>query len=257
MSIHIKSPEQIALMREAGLITVLALQAMREAIAPGVTTETLDCIAADVIARHGAEPTFLNYAPGSTPPYPAVITACINEELVHGIPSKERVLREGDIVSLDCGATYKGFVGDAAFTAGVGEVSDLAKQVMAVTEEALNRAIAVAQTGNRLGDVSYAVQAYVEEVGFNVVREYGGHGVGRQMHEAPHAILNWGQPRRGQPLRPGMTIALEPMVIAGAPEVYTLADQWTVVTRDGSLCAHFEHTIVITENGPEILTRLD
>jgi methionyl aminopeptidase len=234
----------------------LALQAMRETVAPGVTTADLDAIAADIIARHGAEPTFLNYTPGHAPPYPAVITACINEELVHGIPSQERVLREGDIISLDCGATYKGFVGDAAFTAGVGEVSELAGRVMEVAEEALNTAISAARAGNHLGDISNAIQTYVESCGFNVVREYGGHGVGRQMHEAPHAILNWGRPGRGPILRPGMTIALEPMVIVGDPEVYTLADQWTVVTRDGSLCAHFEHTIVIGEDGSEILTKL-
>ncbi len=257
MPVHIKTPEQIAIMREAGRITALALQAMREAVAPGVTTAELDRIAADVIVGHGAQPTFLHYTPGPMPPYPAVITVCINQELVHGIPSTKRVLQEGDIVSLDCGATYEGYVGDAAFTAGVGKVSVLAERLMAVTEEALYRAIDASQAGNHLGDISHAVQTYVESHGYNVVREYGGHGVGRQMHEAPHAILNWGQPGRGQVLRPGMTIALEPMVIVGSPEVYTLGDQWTVVTRDGSLCAHFEHTIVITENGPEILTNID
>jgi methionyl aminopeptidase len=257
MPVHIKTPAQIALMRDAGRITAMALQAMREAIAPGVSTAELDRIAADVIAENGAEPTFLHYTPGPMPPYPAVITACINEELVHGIPRKDRILREGDIVSLDCGATYKGFVGDAAFSAGVGKVNALAEKLMAVTEEALYRAIDAARVGHHLSDISYAVQSFVEDNGFNVVREYGGHGVGHQMHEAPHAILNWGPPGRGPILRPGMTIALEPMVIVGDPEVRTLEDQWTVVTCDGSLCAHFEHTIAITEDGPEILTKLD
>jgi len=257
MAIHIKSPEQLTLMREAGRITALALQAMREAIRPGVRTAELDRIAADVIADHGAKPTFLHYTPGPMPPYPAVITVCINEELVHGIPSAKRILREGDIVSVDCGATYEGFVGDAAFTVGVGEVSSLAEKLMAVTEGALYRGIEAARVGNHLGDISYAIQSFVESNGFSVVREYGGHGVGRAMHEAPHAILNWGQPGRGQALRPGMTMALEPMVIVGNPEVYTREDQWTVVTRDGSLCAHYEHTIAITQGGPEILTKLD
>ena len=251
--IVIKSPSEIAIMREAGRIVALALQAVREHIAPGVTTAELDAVAENVIRSHGATPTFLGYVPfkGQTP-FPGTITASVNEELVHGIPGP-RKLRAGDIISIDCGATYKGFVGDSAFSALVGSVSPEAQRLLDVTEQSLNVGIDMMRAGNRTGDVSHAIQRYVEEQGLNVVREYTGHGVGRAMHEQPQ-VPNYGKPGRGPQLRPGMTIALEPMVNQGGFETRVLPDQWTVATRDGKLCAHFEHTIAVTKNGPMVLT---
>jgi methionyl aminopeptidase len=254
VAIIIKTSEEIAVMREAGRITGRALDAVRRAVRPGVTTGELDSIAADVIRSHGATPAFLHYPNPSysNAPYPATITASVNDELVHGIPGK-RKLREGDLVSIDCGCEYKGFVGDAAFTVGVGLISAQAGRLMRVTKEALERAIEVSRAGNRLGDVSAAIQGYAEGYGYKVVREYTGHGVGREMHEDP-LIPNWGTPGTGVVLRAGMTYALEPMLIAGDPDVYVKRDRWTVATRDGSLCAHFEHTIAVTDGEAEILT---
>ncbi|GAB4438508.1 MAG: type I methionyl aminopeptidase [Anaerolineae bacterium] len=259
MAIYLKTREEIATMREAGRIVARAHEAMRSAVAPGVTTAELDAVAADVIRSHGATPTFLHYAPRpDLPPYPAVITACVNEELVHAIPGP-RALKEGDIVSLDVGATYKGFVGDAAFTAGVGKIAPQVQRLLEVTEQALYEAIKVSRPGNRTRDIALAIQGCAEQNGYNVVREYGGHGVGRHMHEEPH-IPNWVPRRRrrftGVELRPGMTYAIEPMVMLGNPETRVLDDHWTVVTADGSLCAHFEHTIAITDGEAEILTLL-
>ena len=251
--IVIKSPSEIALMREAGRILALALQAVRERIKPGVTTAELNAIAEDVIRSHGAAPTFRGVTQHKGQlPFPAAITASINEELVHGIPGP-RKLREGDIISIDCGTTYKGFVGDSAFSAPVGKVGQAARRLMEVTEQALAVGIDMMRPGNRTGDVSYAIQRYVEKHGYNVVREYTGHGVGRTMWEQPQ-VPNYGTPGRGPRLRPGMTIALEPMVNQGAAATRVLADQWTVATKDGKLCAHFEHTIAVTKNGPMVLT---
>ncbi len=251
--IIIKSPTEIALMRKAGRIVALALQAVRERIAPGVTTAELDAIAEQVIRTHGAEPVFKGVTQHQGQrPFPASITASINEELVHGIPGP-RVLQEGDIVSIDCGAIYNGFVGDAAFSAPVGRVSPEAQRLMEVTEQSLAVGIKMLHPGNRTGDVSAAIQQFVEQHGFSVVREYTGHGVGRSMWEQPQ-VPNFGIAGRGPKLRPGLTIALEPMVNLGAPETRVLADQWTVATRDGKLCAHFEHSIAVTKNGPMILT---
>ena len=248
-------------MREAGRITALALQAVREAIKPGVSTLELDTVAEDVIRSNAAIPAFLGYPPGSPHPFPATITASINEELVHGIPTADRVLQEGDIVSIDCGAVYNGYVGDSAFTAGVGTISDEAQELLRVTEQALYKGIEVARAGNEVRDIARAVQQYVESHGFSVARDYTGHGVGRTMHEDPQ-VPNWwpsGRRRsrrfRSEPLVAGMTFALEPMVMAGRPATKTLGDDWTVVTRDGSLCAHYEHTIAITpDDAPMILT---
>lgn len=258
---HYKSDEEIKIMREAGRIVAEIHHAMREAIRPGVSTWDLDQIAARIIEQHGATATFLGYPPTSPHPFPATITACINDELVHGIPSKERILEEGDIVSLDVGVTHNGFVGDAAFTAGVGQISPDAQRLLDVTERALYVGIEAAVAGNETADISRAIQAYVEGEGFSVVREYTGHGVGRQMHEKPLQIPNWWpttRPRmrglRSFPLKPGMTFALEPMVNAGGPATEVLDDHWTVVTEDGSLCAHFEHSIAITDGEPLILT---
>ncbi len=249
--IVLKSPREIEIMREAGRINALALQAVREAARPGVTTAELDAVAEEVIRSHGAIPAFKGY-PGPYP-YPATITVSINDELVHGIPSKQRRLREGDIVSIDCGTVYKGYVGDSAFTMGIGEISPEAQRLLEVTERALYIGIEQMRPGNRVGDVSAAIQRYVESHGYHVTREYTGHGVGREMHEGP-SVPNYGTPGRGVMLRVGMVIALEPMVLIGTPKTRVLPDKWTVVSADGSLTAHFEHTVAITEEGPDILT---
>jgi methionyl aminopeptidase len=253
MAIILKSTDEIRLMRESAEINALALGAVRRAIHPGVTTAELDRIAYDIITGHGGLPAFLGYPPGSPYPFPATITVAINEQLVHGIPGP-RVLKEGEIVTIDCGTVYRDFVSDAAYTAAVGAIDEQAQRLLEVTEAALYKGIEASVDGNRFGDVSYAIQRYVESHGMNVVRNYGGHGVGRSMHESPH-IPNWGRPGHGSRLRPGMTFALEPMVMLGSPDTHVLDDHWTVVTSDGRLCAHFEHTIAVTKNGPEILTK--
>lgn len=260
MPVFIKTSEEIAIMREAGRIVARVHQALREAVRPGVSTWELNAIADDVLASHDAIPSFLGYPPGGPNPFPAAITTCINHELVHGVPSQDRILKEGDIISLDVGATYKGFIGDAAFTMGVGKISAEAKKLIDVTEAALYKGIEQAVAGNHTSDVSIAVQEYVESHGFSVVREYTGHGVGRSMHEEPQ-VPNW-WPKRRQRLRgwrptelkPGITFALEPMVNVGGPATRVLDDQWTVVTADGSLCAHAEHSLAITDGEPLILT---
>jgi methionyl aminopeptidase len=248
----LKSTREIERMLEAGRVTALALQAARAAIRPGATTAEIDAAAEEVLRRHHAEPAFLGYG---DPPFPAVTTVSVNDELVHGIPGGRR-LREGDIVSVDCGAIVEGFVGDAAFTAGVGRISPEAQRLIEVTELALRAGIAEMQTGRRTGDVSAAIQRTVEAAGFSVVREYTGHGVGRHMHEDPQ-VPNYGVAGKGMVLRPGMTIALEPMVLAGGPETRVLEDLWTVVSADGKLTAHFEHSVAVTADGPLILTRAD
>jgi methionyl aminopeptidase len=249
-NIVIKSPEEIATLREAGRINAKALQAVRQLIRPGVTTAELDAAAEEVIRTNKAIPTFKGY-PGPYP-YPACICVSINEQLVHGIPGKHK-LQEGDIVSVDCGSTFEGFVGDSAFTVGVGEISPQAQRLIEVTERALYVGISKMRRNNRVGDVSAAIQQYVESEGFNVTREYTGHGVGRQMHEGPQ-VPNYGIPGRGQVLRQGMTIALEPMVLVGTAQTRVLPDQWTVVSADGSLTAHWEHSVAITDGDALILT---
>lgn len=245
-------------MREAGRIVARTHQALREAVRPGVTTAELDKIAETVIRDHGATPAFLGYPKPDAPNYPASITASVNNELVHGIPGK-RTLKEGDIISLDVGTVFRGFVGDAAFTMGVGEIAPAVQRLLDITEQSLYVGIEAAVLPNETKDVSMAVQAFVEQHGYGVVREYTGHGVGRQMHEEPQ-VPNW-WPRKARQrgwtsyaLEPGMTFAIEPMVTAGRPETRELSDKWTVVTRDGSLCAHFEHTIAVTNGQPIILT---
>jgi len=256
VAIIIKTREEIAAMREAGRITALALEATRRAARAGVTTAELNAIADEVIRSHDATPVFLHYPNASyiDAPYPATITVSINDELVHGIPGKRR-LANGDVVSIDCGCTYRGFVGDSAFTVGVGTLTPDAAKLIRVTEEALHKAIAMSRAGNRMGDVSFAIQQHAESNGFNVVREYTGHGVGREMHEEP-LVPNWGKAHTGLVLRPGLTYAPEPMLMAGSPAVYVKRDLWTVATRDRSLCAHFEHTIAVTDGEAEILTAL-
>jgi len=252
--IIIKTSEEIELMRKAGHITALALEALSRAVRPGVSTRELDRIAEEVIRSHGGKPAFLNYPNASFPehPYPATINASINSELVHGIPSKRR-LKEGDIISLDVGVIWGGFVGDAAITLPVGRVSTEAHRLIATTREALRLAIAASRVGARFGDISATIQEWAESQGYHVVREYTGHGVGRQMHEDPQ-IPNWGKRDRGAPLRPGMTFALEPMLTIGPPELYVKEDHWTVATVDGSLCAHFEHSLAVTDGEADILT---
>lgn len=237
-------------MREAGKINALVLDTLRSMIKPGIATEDLDMVAEEIIRRHGGIPAFKNY-PGPYP-YPATITVSINEELVHGIPGK-RKLREGDIVSIDCGTILEGFVADSAFTVGVGEISPEAQKLLEVTEQALYTGIEKLRPGNRVGDVSAAIQEFVEGHGYHVPREYTGHGVGRQMHEGP-LVPNFGVRGRGLILRPGITVALEPMVLAGTHKTQVLPDEWTVISADRSLTAHFEHTVAVTEGEPLILT---
>jgi len=251
--ITIKTPQEIAIMREAGRINAQALAAARAVIRPGVTTADLNAAAEEVIHKHGAFSPFLNY-PGAYP-YPASTTVSINEELVHGIPGK-RKLKEGDIVSVDCGTVFEGFVADSAFTAGVGHLASEARQLLEVTEGALYEGIRQMVANNRIGDVSAAVQSYVESRGFSVTREYTGHGVGRHMHEGPQ-VPNYGIQGRGMLLRVGMTIALEPMVLVKSFRTRVMPDEWTVVSADGGLTAHYEHTVAITEDGPYILTVCD
>jgi methionyl aminopeptidase len=247
--IHLKTPAEITLMREAGRVNALALAAVKALLQPGVTTADLNAAAEEVLHKHNAYSPFLNYG---HPPFPASICASVNEELVHGIPGK-RKLKEGDIISIDCGAVVEGYVGDAAFTAGIGEISPTAKKLIEVTRQALSIGIAMMRTGNKTGDISAAIQQYVESQGLYVVRDYTGHGVGRKMHEGPQ-VPNYGTPGTGVPLRAGMTIALEPMVLVGTHRTRVLSNQWTVVSADGSLTAHQEHSVAVTEGDPLILT---
>ena len=254
MAIIVKSAGELATMREAGRINALALDAAVRAVRPGVTTRELDAIAEDAIRSHGGTPAFLGYPNRSYPghPYPATINASIDGELVHGIPSDRRLV-EGQILSIDCGTIYRGYVGDSAVTVPVGRISPEAERLLEVTREALRLAIDACRVGRRLGDVSAAIQEWVEGQGYQVVREYTGHGVGRTMHEDPQ-VPNWGTRDRGPRLRAGMTLALEPMVTIGPPDLYVKDDYWTVATRDGGLSAHFEHTVAITDGEPQILT---
>lgn len=252
--IHLKTSEELKKMRQAGRIVAEVHALMRERVAPGVTTAELNEMAEDLIRQHDAIPSFKGYPPGSPHPFPAAICASINEELVHGIPGP-RVLKEGDIISIDVGAIHEGYHGDAALTLPVGEIDEETQRLLNVTRDSLYAGIAQCRVGNRSGDISAAIQRYVEERGFNVVREYTGHGIGRRMHEDPQ-VPNWGEPGRGVKLRSGMTIALEPMVLAGDYHVRVANDQWTVVSADRRLTAHFEHTIVIRNGEAEILTRL-
>ena len=251
--ITIKNARELEIMRAAGKINAEALAAARALIRPGVTTADLNAAAEEVMRKHGVYSPFKNY-PGPYP-YPASTTISVNEELVHGIPGK-RKLKEGDIVSVDSGVVYEGFVADSAFTAGVGQISTEARRLLEVTEGALYEGISKMVVNNRVGDVSAAVQRYVESRGFSVTREYTGHGVGRSMHEGPQ-VPNYGVAGRGLLLRAGMTIALEPMVLVRSYRTKVMPDDWTVASEDGGLTAHFEHSVAITEDGPYILTVVD
>ncbi len=246
--VELKSGDEIARIREASLIVHDVLQEVIAAVAPGISTLEIDRIAARATAARGAQPAFLGYHG-----YPAVICVSVNDEVVHGIPSPKRVLKQGDIVGLDFGVSYRGFYGDSAYTVAVGEPSPQARRLMDTTREALARAIAAVRPDARLGDLGYAVQALVESRGYSVVRDFVGHGIGRRLHEAPQ-IPNFGAPGTGMRLRAGMVLAIEPMVNAGQADVRTLEDGWTAVTADGSLSAHFEHTVAVTEGEPEILS---
>ncbi len=248
--IVIKEPPEIEVMREAGRINAIVLQEVGRMIEPGIATEVLDAAAEELIRDNGGKPAFKHY-PGPYP-YPATLTISINEELVHGIPGK-RKLEEGDLVSIDCGTVLDGFVADSAFSMGVGDVSEQAQQLLDVTEKALYKGIEKMRSGNRVGDVSATIQQYVEGFNFHVPREYTGHGVGRKMHEGP-LVPNFGVSGRGIPLRPGITVALEPMVMIGTHRTRVLDDQWTVISADRSLTAHFEHSVAVTEGDPVILT---
>lgn len=238
-------------MRISNAIVAEILQILRENLKPGICTIELDKVALQAVRKRKAEPAFLGYRG-----YPFSLCVSINNEVVHGMPSKSRFLKEGDIASLDFGAVYEGYYGDAAITAPVGKITEDAGDLISATEEALGKGIDAAVVGNRLYDISHAIQKHVEEKGYSVVRQFVGHGIGAALHEGPE-VPNYGQPGQGIRLQAGMVLAIEPMVNAGSYEVEILNDGWTAVTKDGSLSAHFEHCIAITDNGPRILSRLD
>jgi len=252
--ITIKSERELSLMVQAGQIVAQAKASVAKAVQPGSETRELDAVAEREIRQLGGIPSFKGYQASAVTPFPATICASINEEIVHGIPGK-RKLREGDIVSIDVGAIYEGFHGDSAFTIGVGEIDQDAQLLIAVTRESLDLAIAQVRAGAHIGDISAAVQTHAEGHGYQVVRQYVGHGIGRDMHEEPQ-VPNYGTAGRGPLIRQGMALAIEPMLNIGGWETRQLKDGWTVVTADGSLSAHFEDTVAITEDGPQITTRL-
>ncbi len=247
----LKTTRELTLMREACRISAGALKVAGEAVEPGVSTEEIDRIAYKYIKSQGAEPNFLHLYG-----FPATACISVNDEIIHGIPSKKRILRQGDIVSIDLGAKIDGYNGDNAATFAVGDISDEAKRLIDTTRESLYEGIKAAVVGNKIGDIGSAVQRSCEARGYGVVREYTGHGVGKALHEDP-AVPNYGTPGRGMKLLPGMTIAIEPMINQGTAAVKQLPDGWTVKTKDGLLSAHFEHTIAITKDGPKILTVAD
>lgn len=249
--IEVKNDSELQKMREAGKVTAAVHKLMTEMVKPGVSTWELDAAAEKTIRSFGATPLFLGYYG-----FPGSICASVNEEVVHGIPKKDRILKSGDIISIDTGARLDGFCSDAAITLGVGKVSDEAQRLMDVTKKSLFKAIGQVKPGNRLGDVQHAVETFAVSNGMGVVRDYCGHGIGRNMHEEP-SIPNFGTPGTGPVLEKGMVLAIEPMLTAGTFRVRELSDGWTVVTRDGSLAAHFEHTVAVTANGSEIFTAFE
>lgn len=248
MAVTIKSEREIELMREAGRILAKTHEELEKALHAGMTTKEIDRLAEELIRSYGCIPSFLNYNG-----FPASVCVSINDEVVHGIPSEKRIIRDGDIVSLDCGVIYKGYQSDAARTHAVGEVSPEAMKLIDVTKQSFFEGIKLAKAGNHLNDIGRAIQVYAESFGYGVVRDLVGHGIGREMHEDPE-IPNFAMPRRGIRLRPGMTLAIEPMINAGTWEVDWSDDGWTVVTGDGSLSAHYENTILITDGDPVILS---
>lgn len=248
-TIELKGPQELSAMREAGGIVAAILAVLSEAARAGVATLDLDRIARHELAKRGAKPAFLGYHG-----FPAALCVSVNSEVVHGIPSAKRFLKEGDLCSLDFGCIVRGYYADAAVTVGVGKVSAQAQRLMEVTRQSLERGVAAMRPDARLGDVSSAVQEHVEAAGFSVVRDFVGHGIGRALHEDP-PVPNYGKAGTGMRLSPGLVLALEPMVNAGGHQVKTLEDGWTAVTQDGSLSAHFEHSVAVTEDGCEVLTR--
>lgn len=250
MRIVYKSPEEIRIMRDAGLIAAAILEEMCEAAKPGVSTWDLDQIARRGIDKHKVKSAFLGYA---SPPYPAVLCTSINHVIVHGIPRKNEILKEGDIIGIDFGIFHKGYCADTARTVMIGQVSQEKKDLVTATRKALDLGIEQCREGKRLGDIGHAIQTYAESHGYSVVTQFVGHGTGRQMHEDPQ-VPNWGKPNDGKRIKTGLVIAVEPMVNAGAPDVEVLDDNWTAVTKDRSQSAHFEHTIAVTEQGPWVLT---
>jgi len=247
--VEIKTRDEIAVMRDAGRIVCEILDELEKMVAPGVTTWELDQVAEGLIHKKGAKPAFKGYLG-----FPSSLCASINFEVVHGIPSKKRKLVPGDLMKLDFGVVYRGYYGDSARTVPVGAVSAEARALIDATRQSLNEAISTVVSGNRIGDIGHAVQSFVEPKGFTVVRDFVGHGIGKKLHEQPQ-VPNFGEPGTGMRLRPGMVLAIEPMVNAGTHKVEILEDDWTAVTLDRKLSAHFEHTVVVTENGPEVLTR--
>lgn len=251
--VEIKTPDQIEVMRRAGLVVGQTLELLRAAVRPGISTGELDALAEDHIRSCGAVPSFKGYA---HPPYPATICASVNDEVVHGIPGG-RELTDGDVISIDCGAIVDGWHGDAAITVPVGEVPDEVTELLRVTEESLWRGIAAARQGGRVTDISHAIETYVRGEGpYGILEDYTGHGIGSAMHLPPD-VPNHGRPGRGPKLVPGLALAVEPMVVLGDPETVVLEDQWTVATRDGSWAAHYEHTFTLTATGTWVLTALD
>jgi methionyl aminopeptidase len=247
--INLRSQREIEKIRRACLVVAEILDRLKERIQPGVTTGELDALSEELAHRHKAKPAFKGYHG-----FPYSLCTSVNEEVVHGMPSKTRHIKEGDILSLDFGVVIEGYYGDAAITVPVGKISKEAERLCRVTENSLYEGITQARVGNRLSDISHAIQEYVEERGFSVVREFVGHGIGQSLHESPQ-IPNYGPPSQGVKLKAGMVFAIEPMINQGAPGVEILADRWTAVTLDRKLSAHFEHTIAVTENGPDILSR--
>jgi methionyl aminopeptidase len=258
MSIELKSREQIASMRDAGRLVAEVYEVLRPHVVPGVTTLDLDRMAEEYIRKHGAIPVYKGYVPAGgrgIPPFPGTICASVNDVICHGIPSQKLRLQEGDIIGVDIGVEYHGWCGDSCVTYAVGNIDETSERLLDVTKRSLELAIEQAQPGQHLGDIGFAIQRHVETNGFSVVREYTGHGVGRNLHEPP-TVLHHGQPGKGLKIRPGMVFTIEPMVNAGRPETRLMSDHWGVRTADGSRSAQFEHSLAITDNGPEILTVL-
>jgi methionyl aminopeptidase len=251
VAIQLKSAPEIAKLREANLVVAEVLDTLADASKPGVSTWELNEIAASKLKQLKAESAFLNYG---HPPYPAVLCTSVNNVIVHGIPRKDVVLKEGDILSIDFGAFKNGWCGDSARTLPIGAITKEAQALIDATRESLERAIAACVPGNRLGDIGWAVQSHVEKLGYSVVRQFVGHGIGRAMHEEPH-VPNYGDAGKGRRLSAGLVVAIEPMVNAGGPEIAIENDGWTAVTKDGSLSAHFEHSVAITDDGPVVLSR--
>ncbi len=247
-AVEVKTPEELALMRRAGGVVGDILVLLKGLVKPGMTTGEIDQIAREELKKRGAAPAFLNYHG-----FPGVICVSVNCEIVHGIPSDKRALKDGDIVGLDFGAIIEGWYGDSAITVPIGTISPEAQRLVTVTRECLEKALAAVKNGNRIGDIGFAVQSHAQSNGYTLVREFVGHGIGRALHEEP-PVPNYGKPGTGGRLKTGMTIAIEPMVNMGGPEVATLGDGWTAVTKDGKLSAHFEHTVAVTDTGYDILT---